>query len=312
MRQRNVKSGPTSVLPAHGHSGGVDRVSHWLIHHAACRAPESLSERLEEEWLADLEVRCSAASRLRFSLGCCWATRVIVHDHYVSSIAGTTTTIAGARSMLAYAPNRLGSFSRRTTAFILVVCLHVAVFYAFLVGLSHTLGRVIELPLQNRALQAPHVRELPPLPTLPQLHAPRLDAPMPEVMIADAADAGGMIGQAPEAQIATVSPPAVEPAHAVRQVQGGPGVGFPNPDDFYPALAKHMEEQGLATVRVCVDASGRLIADPTILQSTGSSRLDEGALKLARAGSSHYRATTEEGRPVNSCYPLRIRFQLKN
>ncbi len=27
----------------------------WLIHHAARRAPETLSERLEEEWRADWE-----------------------------------------------------------------------------------------------------------------------------------------------------------------------------------------------------------------------------------------------------------------
>jgi hypothetical protein len=31
----------------------IDGVSHWLIHHAARRAPESLSSRLEEEWLAN-------------------------------------------------------------------------------------------------------------------------------------------------------------------------------------------------------------------------------------------------------------------
>jgi TonB family protein len=73
-----------------------------------------------------------------------------------------------------------------------------------------------------------------------------------------------------------------------------------------------MEEQGAATVQVCVDARGRLTADPTVLQGTGSTRLDEGALKLARAGSGHYRASTADGQPVNSCYPFRIRFQLKN
>ena len=55
-------------------------VIHWLIHHAAHRAPESLSSRLEEEWLADVESRSSAWSRLRFALGCCWATMVIVSD----------------------------------------------------------------------------------------------------------------------------------------------------------------------------------------------------------------------------------------
>jgi len=68
----------------------------------------------------------------------------------------------------------------------------------------------------------------------------------------------------------------------------------------------------VATVRTCVDSKGRLIADPTILQSTGSTRLDEGALRLAKAGSGHYRATMEDGRAVNSCYPFRIRFELRN
>src|ERR1700733_13375340 len=33
------------------------------------------------------------------------------------------------------------------------------------------------------------------------------------------------------------------------------------------------------------------------------------ALKLARAGSAPYRATTEDGQPLNSCYPVGIRLQ---
>jgi Gram-negative bacterial TonB protein C-terminal len=64
-------------------------------------------------------------------------------------------------------------------------------------------------------------------------------------------------------------------------------------------------------VRVCVDDNGRLASDPLIAQTSGSARLDEGALKLARAGSGHYRTTTENGRPVSYCYPLNVRFELK-
>jgi hypothetical protein len=55
-----------------------------------------------------------------------------------------------------------------------------------------------------------------------------------------------------------------------------------------------------------------LASDPAIAQSSGSARLDEGALKLAKAGSGHYRSTTENGTPVSYCYPLRIRFELRN
>ena len=70
MSQRNERSMPLEL----------DQVSHWSIHHAARRAPEGLSSRLEEEWLADSESRSSALSRLRFAMGCCWAIVVIVHD----------------------------------------------------------------------------------------------------------------------------------------------------------------------------------------------------------------------------------------
>ncbi|TLY91210.1 MAG: energy transducer TonB, partial [Gammaproteobacteria bacterium] len=47
-------------------------------------------------------------------------------------------------------------------------------------------------------------------------------------------------------------------------------------------------------------------------RSSGSARLDDGALKLAHAGSGHYRPTTEDGRPVDSCYVFRIRFELRD
>jgi hypothetical protein len=47
----------------------LDGVSYWLIHHAARRAPECLTSRLKEEWLADVESRSSALSRLRLSSG---------------------------------------------------------------------------------------------------------------------------------------------------------------------------------------------------------------------------------------------------
>jgi hypothetical protein len=72
-----------------------------------------------------------------------------------------------------------------------------------------------------------------------------------------------------------------------------------------------MNEQGSATVNVCVDVRGRLTAEPTIVAGTNSRRLDAGALQLARAGSGHYRPSLEDGRPVDSCYSFRVRFQLR-
>jgi TonB family protein len=105
-------------------------------------------------------------------------------------------------------------------------------------------------------------------------------------------------------------PPA--PPRTVTRVPGGPGSGFPNTDEYYPSISKWKLEQGIVTVRVCVDAHGRLTGEPTTVESSGSARLDVGALQLAKAGSGRYRPTLEDGKAVNSCYSFRVRFELRN
>ncbi|HET9391557.1 MAG TPA: energy transducer TonB, partial [Steroidobacteraceae bacterium] len=105
-------------------------------------------------------------------------------------------------------------------------------------------------------------------------------------------------------------PPPPPPAKAVNRVAGGPGKGFPNTEDYYPPASRRLNEQGVATVHVCIDAKGKVTEEPTVSQTSGSARLDEGAVKLAKAGSGRYRPTTEDGQPINSCLNFAIRFQL--
>jgi TonB family protein len=95
-------------------------------------------------------------------------------------------------------------------------------------------------------------------------------------------------------------------------VLGNAGKGFPNSGEYYPPSAIRLGETGTAIVRVCVNSKGYLTGTPAIQTSSGSPRLDEGALKLARAGSGHYRPTMENGQPVDSCFPLPINYQLKD
>jgi TonB family protein len=287
----------------------MDGIGHWLIHHAARRAPESLSQRLEEEWLADLAERPSAVSRLRFALGCCWATQVIAIEYRPSRVAAASPAAAG-NSMGAFAQHDSGYFSRRSGTLFLVLSLHALLFYGLITTVSHIHVSAV-VPLQNQSPKDP-----PPREALPRLPGPlfgnvTLYVPPDDFKFRREPDPNNDVTTDPVREPPPPSNPG-SPTQAVRQVLGGPGAGFPNPDDYYPPLAKHLDEQGIATVRVCVDPSGRLTSDPTTLQGTGSPRLDEGALRLARAGSGHYRATTENGQPVNSCYAFRIRFQLKS
>jgi TonB family protein len=295
MSQRNVR---------------LDGVSHWLIHHAARRVPEPLSQWLDEEWLADLSARPKGLSRLRFALGCCWATQVIVLGYRPASVPATAPAVAG-RYLNDFAQQDAGYFSRRSGTLILVVSLHAVLFYGVVTTLSHIHASANSGPLQNLPVDVPRPHEPPPQLPPPQLNNSRIEAQIPEINIPGDIDTNRELPTTTDPSSSQPTPPST-PSHVAAQVQGGPGVGFPDPDDFYPSLARRLEEQGSATVRVCVDAKGRLTSDPTVLQGSGSARLDEGALKLARAGSGHYRASTEDGQPVHSCYPLRIRFQIRN
>jgi TonB family protein len=107
-----------------------------------------------------------------------------------------------------------------------------------------------------------------------------------------------------------IAPSPFAPPQPINRVVGGLGKGFPNTDAYYPPSSRRLGETGAATLQVCVDGTGRLTSAPTLIQSSGSTRLDGGALKLAQAGSGHYRATTENGEPVDSCFGVRITFQL--
>src|ERR1700730_2750548 len=116
--------------------GSADRIARWLIQHAARSAPPPLSERLEEEWLADLEARPGRMARLRFGVGCCWATRVIALEHCAPKVPATSSA-TGSKIMAAYAQHDYSFLSRRTTAFVLIVCLHAVLIYALATGLAH-------------------------------------------------------------------------------------------------------------------------------------------------------------------------------
>src|ERR1700722_1159556 len=296
-----------------------DGVVHWLIHHAARGAPEELSSRLEEEWLADLESRSSALSRLRFAVGCCWATVVIVSDYPRSRVAATSAATATSSAVAARGFNSLndrdfGYFSLRSGTLFLIAGLHAALFYGLITSLSHM--NVLATPpnLQNQWVKPAPQEKLPPvLPPGMELKGWTIDVQKIVDKVPPKVDVERDVTTDVDTsqKIDTTAVPPQMPAHVVRQVQGGPGAGFPETGDFYPSLSIHLGEQGVSTVRVCVEPRGRLTSEPTIVKGSGSARLDEGAIKLARAGSGKYSATTEDGQPVNSCYAFGIRFQLR-
>ena len=284
----------------------LERLSRQLIQHAARNAPATLSERLEEEWLADLAAQRGALSRLRFALGCCWAMRVIARD-YLAAGAAAGSSATGQEAII-LGPHGASYFSRRTVILLLIVFLHALVIYGFATGFVRRVIDAMPLPIQISFLDQPAVHELRPPPIKVSLGAAKPIAPrLPQPI--DFPQEPVMSGVVAEPPVAPTAP--IAPSRAVTRILGGPGVDFPNTDDYYPLASRRLGETGVATVRVCIDVKGRLLSAPIIAHSSGSGRLDYAALQLARAGSNHYRSTTENGTAISDCYPFRIRFQLK-
>jgi TonB family protein len=280
----------------------------YLVSCAARKAPADLAGRLQEEWLADLMTRRGAFSRIRFGLGCCWATRVIAREFGSAVAAGGSAS--GERLLVAYGGFDFSRLSRRTLALILIVCLHMAVFYVYLTDFTRPATPAspqdMHAAVLSQARQPERPARLPP-PSLAVLT--RLSLPKPYVALDFPADPKTIT--VAHSLVPGPVPAPIPPPQATRLVLGGPGAGFPSTEDYYPAVARRLGETGAATIRVCVNPLGRLTSDPTLLQSSGSAQLDEGALRLARAGSGHYRPSTENGRPVTACYAFRIKFQLE-
>lgn len=275
-----------------------------LIRYAASRTPPGLAERLEEEWIADLAEQRSAVDRIRFALGCCWARQVIGHELH---LYGARLNTAGHGSVGVINSPYPSLLPRRTGVLLAIVAVHIAAALAFIYGVKLRELPVPQPPMTGKIYFDPTPAMPPPPLPRPQLEHDTVMVPeLPPLRLLPSGSADSF---QPIAQ-STSSVPTPPPA-PVRK-SGGIGKGFPDTVDFYPASAVRLGEAGLTAVSVCVDDHGRLTADPKIAVSSGSPRLDGGALALARAGSGHYRSATENGKAVSACFQIGVRFALKS
>ena len=222
-------------------------------------------------------------------------------------VSGVATTTPGSSSTAAaYAAPGPGFLSPRTAALILIACLHLALIYFLALGLGNRTVAALPSFTVTSVRDETRTREPPPPPPSVRLAHLPIEVVEPAIALSQPSDAGLLQGDRFDG---TKEPP-MAPPPKVDRIVGGPGKGFPATADYYPDASRRLGEQGATAVQVCVDPRGRLTSEPTIAQSSGSVRLDGSALTLARAGSGHFRPTTEDGRAVSSCFPFRIRFEL--
>lgn len=200
--------------------------------------------------------------------------------------------------------------TRRGAVLVAIIALHLFIFWALATGLAQRAIEQLAPPIQTDIVQEETKKVEPPPPPPPQFEKPPVEIPPPDVTIempVETTQSTAITNVTTKPQPAAPPPPKA----AGVKTAAGPGKGFPNSEDYYPPASMRLGEQGVVVVTACVDPNGKLAGDPKVEKSSGSTRLDEGALRLAKAASGHYKPATEDGKPVQGCSNFAIRFQLR-
>ena len=198
---------------------------------------------------------------------------------------------------------------RRPLVLLAILGVHALLIGALLEGFAQHLlpagppvteTRFIELPRPERvAAQLPQTPGLRTI-TLKRLEPPKLPPLQPPP--ADARTTTAAQGAPPEAGAQTQRAPSAASLELIGRNR------LPNSEDFYPATARRLNQEGAARVHVCVDERGSITGAPQLTGSSGHRLLDEAALAIVRAG--QYARAVRGGLPVGNCYNFQIDFQM--
>jgi protein TonB len=196
-------------------------------------------------------------------------------------------------------------FSRRAIVFVAIVGLHVLLAWMLASGLAHKIVEVIAPPIETKLIEELEERNQPPPPPPPEFERPPIEVPPPEVSIDIPSESTTAITDVTTRHVEK-APPAPPP---LRKVVRARALKLPNSADYYPPASIRLEEQGSVGIKACVGPNGKLSEAPTVVTGSGSARLDEAAVRLAKAG--RYAAGSIDGAPTTDCYSFRIKFEFQ-
>jgi protein TonB len=197
-------------------------------------------------------------------------------------------------------------FTRRTIVLGAIIALHVFLAWVLATGLAQRAIQMVAPPIKTTIVQQTKKTVKPPPPPPPQLQQQQVEVPPPVIQI--------NVPEASQTHAITVVKKVVRAAPAPAPVRVTPlqaiARDFPSTDSYYPDASRRLGEQGTVLVKLCIGAGGRVVGEPTVMKSSGSSRLDQAGLRYARATSGHFQPETRNGVPVTVCTALPIKFQL--
>ena len=211
--------------------------------------------------------------------------------------------------MAAYARHDTAFFSQRFAFLVAIVVIHIAIIWLFASGMATRIIHSVEPPLETTIAQDVKQRDAPPPPPPPKMERPPVEVPPPDVVInIPVEQQTTAITNTTTKHVEAPPPPAPAAKPDVRTRAAVDVKHSPSTDDYYPPTSRRMNEAGTATINTCLDENGKIAGDPTVQKSSGSSRLDEAAVRWA----SHARFTsgTLNGKSVAGCTLFLVTFKL--
>ncbi len=199
--------------------------------------------------------------------------------------------------------------TRRGAVLVAIIGLHVFILWALATGLARRAIELVAPPIQTQIVEEVKKDVAPPPPPPPQFERPPVEVPPPDVTINVPVESTSNAIRVVNTPVVHSPPPA--PREVRRTAAGVGGRGFPSSDEYYPDASRRLEEQGTVTMHSCIGPDGKLTEEPTVAKSSGSSRLDGGAVRLAKAASGRYTPATEDGKPTAGCINFNVKFQLR-
>jgi protein TonB len=207
--------------------------------------------------------------------------------------------------MAAYARHDTSFFSQRAVFLVAIVIIHIGIIYLFVSGLATRIIHAVEPPLETTIAQDIKQRDTPPPPPPPKMERPPVEIPPPDVTINIPVESTSTaITNTTTKHVEAPPPPA--PKAVVRTAPVA--LVKLDPANFYPPTSIRMNETGSTLIKYCWGTDGKLTGAPTVEKSSGSSRLDEAAIRLG--SQERMKPGTVDGQPVAACASLSVKFQL--
>jgi len=201
--------------------------------------------------------------------------------------------------------------SRRGIAFIAMVLLHVLLIWGLKSGFAMKVIDTLAPPIVTEIIEEAKDDDTPPPPPPPKMDMPPVEVPPLVVDINVPVEANTTaLSNVSDKPLPPPPPPrVVEAPKNIVSAGLRKGASQPDSEEYYPPSSKRLSEQGNVVVRSCLDDKAK-ITEVTVQEASSFPKLDEAALKYARA--LRYAPATENGKPIAGCFSFRVKFQLKD